>query len=91
MCSKWLFYIGFYTKAIIVQSQADQLLPQLFLEQFDNFDLQCRHIEHMHEGVWLIIPPAKVVKKPQLKHFSAEGAWRVSDRVLDSRSRGPMS
>ena len=31
---------------------ADQLLPQLLMEQFDTFPIQCRHIEHMHEGVW---------------------------------------
>ena len=31
---------------------ADQLLPQLFMEQFDTLPIQCRHIEHMHEGVW---------------------------------------
>ena len=30
-----------------------QLLPQLLMEQFDTFLIQCRHIEHMHEGVWL--------------------------------------
>ena len=30
---------------------ADQLLPQLFMEQFDTLPIQCRHIEHMHEGV----------------------------------------
>ena len=69
VCSKWLFNKGFFTMAIIVQSQADQLLPQLFLEQFDNFALQCRHIEHMHEEVWFVIPPANFVKKPQLKNF----------------------
>ena len=22
------------------------------MEQFDIFPIQCRHIEHMHEGVW---------------------------------------
>ena len=32
---------------------ADQLLPQLLMEQFDTFPIQYRHIEHMHEGVWL--------------------------------------
>ena len=32
-------------------SWADQLLPQLLMEQFDTFPIQCRHIEHMHEGV----------------------------------------
>ena len=30
----------------------DQLLPQLLMEQFDTLPVQCRHIEHMHEGVW---------------------------------------
>ena len=28
------------------------LLPQLLMEQLDTLPLQCRHIEHMHEGVW---------------------------------------
>ena len=36
----------------MVPSWADQLLPQLLMEQFDTFPIQCRHIEHMHEGVW---------------------------------------
>ena len=31
---------------------ADQLLPQLLLEQFDTLPIQCRHIDHMYEGVW---------------------------------------
>ena len=30
---------------------ADQLLPKLFMEQFDTLPIQCKHIEHMHEGV----------------------------------------
>ena len=34
-------------------SLADQLLPQLLMEQFDTLTIQYRHIEHMHEGVWL--------------------------------------
>ena len=46
------FYIGFYAYAIIGHTQADQLLPQLLMEQFYTFPIQCRHIEHMHEGVW---------------------------------------
>ena len=25
---------------------------QLLMEQFDTLPLQCRHIEHMHEGAW---------------------------------------
>ena len=32
---------------------ADQLLPQLMMKQFDTLHIQCRHIEHMHEGVWI--------------------------------------
>ena len=31
---------------------ADQLLPQLLMEQFDTLPIQCKHIEHMHEAVW---------------------------------------
>ena len=31
---------------------ADQLLPQLMMEQFDTLPIQCIHIEHMHEVVW---------------------------------------
>ena len=42
------FYIGFYAYAIIVNT----LLPQLLIELFETFPLQCRHIEHMHEEVW---------------------------------------
>ena len=37
----------------MVPSWADQLLAQLLFEQFDTLPIQCRHIEHMHEGVWL--------------------------------------
>ena len=37
----------------MVPSWADELLPQLLMEQFDTLPIQCRHIEHMHEGVWL--------------------------------------
>ena len=44
--------IGFYAYAIIGHTGADQLLPQLLMAQFDTFPIQCRHIEHMHEGVW---------------------------------------
>ena len=46
-----------FVYAWIVPLWANQLLPQLFLlqllmEQFDTLPIQCRHIEHMHEGVW---------------------------------------
>ena len=36
----------------MVPSWADQLLPQLLMEQFDTLPIQCRLTEHMHEGVW---------------------------------------
>ena len=36
----------------MVPSWADQLLLQLLMEQFDTLPIQCRLIEHMHEGVW---------------------------------------
>ena len=37
----------------MVPSWADQLLPQLLMEQCDTLPIQCRHIEHMHKGVCL--------------------------------------
>ena len=53
------FNIGLYAYSIIGHTRADQLLPQLFMEQFDTLPIQCdtlpiqcRHNEHMHEGVW---------------------------------------
>ena len=46
------FNIVLYAYAIIDHIRADQLLPQLLMEQFDTFPIQCRHIEHMYEGVW---------------------------------------
>ena len=33
------FYIGFYAYAINVHTQADQLLPQLLMEQFDTLNI----------------------------------------------------
>ena len=47
------FNIGFYAYAIIGHTRADQLLPQLLMEQFDTLPIQCRHNEHMHEEVCL--------------------------------------
>ena len=38
------FNIGFYAYAIIGHTLADQLLPQLLMEQFDTFPIQCRHM-----------------------------------------------
>ena len=37
----------------MVSLWANQLLPQLLMEQFDTLPILYRHIEHMHEGVWL--------------------------------------
>ena len=37
---------------MIVPLWADQLIPQLLMEQFGTLPSQCRHIGHMHEGVW---------------------------------------
>ena len=31
------FYIGVYVYAFIVHTRADQLLPQILMEQFDTF------------------------------------------------------
>ena len=41
------FCIGFYAYAIIGHTQADQLLPQLLMEQFDTF---LYNVDT--EGVW---------------------------------------
>ena len=41
-----------FVYAWIVPLWAAQLLPQLLMEQFDTLRIQCRHIEHMHEGVY---------------------------------------
>ena len=40
-----------FVYAWIVPLWADQLLPQLLMEQFETLPLHCRHIEHMHEGI----------------------------------------
>ena len=32
----------------MVPSWADQLLPQILMEQHDTLPIQCRHIEHMN-------------------------------------------
>ena len=41
-----------FVYAWIVPLWADQLLPQLLMAQLDTLPIQCRHIEHMHEGVY---------------------------------------
>ena len=41
-----------FVYALIVPLWADQLLPQLLMEQFDILPIQCRQIEHMQEEVY---------------------------------------
>ena len=48
-----IFPLYGFLYAWIVPSWADELLPQLLMEHFDTLPIQYRHIEHMHEGVWL--------------------------------------
>ena len=47
-----LFPYMAFVYAWIVPLWADHLLLQLLMEQFDTLPIQCRHIEHMHEGVF---------------------------------------
>ena len=47
-----LFPYMAFVYAWIVPLWADQLLLQLLMEQFDTLRIHCRHIEHMHEGVY---------------------------------------
>ena len=47
------FLYRVYAYAMMVHTRADQLLPQLLMEQLDTLPSQYGHIEHMHEGVWL--------------------------------------
>ena len=45
--------ITYFCICIDVAFMGNQLLSQLLMEQFDTFPIQYRHVEHMHEGVWL--------------------------------------
>ena len=47
-----LWFLMAFVYAKTVPWWADQLLPQLLMEQFDTLYKQCRHIEHMHEELW---------------------------------------
>ena len=57
VCSKWLFYIGFKAYAIIVHNWADQLLPQLFMEQFDTLRYNVDTLNICMKDFWFVIPP----------------------------------
>ena len=48
-----LFPYMAFVYAWIVPLWAYQLLLQLLMEQFDTLQIQCRHIEHMHEEVYI--------------------------------------
>ena len=52
-----------FVYAWIVPLWADQLLPQLLMEQFDTLPIQCRHIEHLHEGVYNFCLFAQILLK----------------------------
>ena len=44
-----------FVYAWIVPLWAAQLLPQLLMEQFETLRIQCRHIEHLHKGVIILV------------------------------------
>ena len=48
-----LFPYMAFVYAWIVPLWAYQLLLQLLMEQFDTLQIQCRHIEQMHEEVYI--------------------------------------
>ena len=66
-----------YACAIIVHTLANQLLPQLLIDQFDTLYTQYRHIEHMHEGVCsqkLIIHKITVINRgPEISN--SKSVW----------------
>ena len=51
------FYIGFYAYAIIVHNWADQLLPQLFIEQFDTLRYNVDTLNICMKEFGLLYPP----------------------------------
>ena len=71
------FNIVLYAYAIIGHTRADQLLPQLLMEQFDTFPIQCRHIEHMHSdsfiilGLWVLGLAVSNINESQLQTYES--------------------
>ena len=57
-----------FVYAWIVPLLADQLLPQLLMEQLDSLLIQCRHIEHMHEQVYNFCLFAQILLKFSLQN-----------------------
>ena len=69
----------------MVPSWVDQLLPQLLMEQFDTLPIQYRHIEHMHEGVWLEKKIDKMAAMRTFTYMAFVYAWIVplwADQLL---------
>ena len=54
-----------FVYAWIVPLWANQLLPQLLMEHFDTLPIQCWHIEHMHEGVYIFLVAQILLKSFQ--------------------------
>ena len=70
-----------FVYAWIVPLWADQLLPELLMEQFDTLPLQCRHIEHMHEGVWFDCFFLQNDSCKKLRQFSPNKAFVYAEMV----------
>ena len=92
-----MVFTGVYAYANIVHTQADQLLPQLLMEQFDTLPIQCRHIEHMLFSVVLVQPRMTrpciterllIKSNKQTKHMH-EGVWLkkiIFDKITAMRT-----
>ena len=57
-----------FVYARIVPLWADQLLPQLLMKQFDTLPIHCRHIEHLHEGVYNFCLFAQILLKSSFQN-----------------------
>ena len=56
------------------------------MEQFDTLPIQYRHIEHMHEGVWLNFFLDKMTAMRTLTFFHLYGFCICMDSVFMGRS-----
>ena len=66
MRTRYLFRLVFnsgHACAVIVHTWADEHSTHILMEFFDTFPTQCRHMEHMNEGVWL---RKSIIDKKQL-------------------------
>ena len=80
-----------FVYAWIVPLWADQLLTQLLMEQFDTLPIQCRHIEHMHGGVYNFFRQywkkiKKILNKVLniLENIMENGAFAPKEQMLHS-------